>query len=185
MIAPSKSAELASIIDGQVITDQNRVEVCVKGIIRGFPVTLEATKVTYPFGVNYFLETGNFANKQAPAETFKLTITPKYMAGWLSLISRILFFESRGQKVDLDRLDRALRFKYDNASAAKRFVHYAGVSEKILELEKITRFNEVLVNSTAGIYLSQPVNFLALELDLCKEIFMIMAGLGQVLFEAF
>ena len=184
-IIEAKSAELARSIDGQVIVNQTRVEVCVKGIISGFPVTLEATKASYPFGVNYFLETGHFANRQVTPDTFKLTIMPRYMPGWLSLISRILFFESRGQKLNLPQLDQALRFKYNNAIAAKKFAHYPGVAENILELEKIARFNEILINSSAGIYLSQPTSFQSLELALCKEIFTIMAELGQVLFEAF
>jgi hypothetical protein len=184
-IIQAKLAQLAQSIDGQVIANQTRVEVCVKGIIAGFPVTLEATKISYPFGVNYFLETGNFANRQVTPDTFKLTVMPRYMSGWLSLISRVLFFENRGQKLNLPQLEEALRFKYDNAAAAKRFAHYPGVAKNILELEKIARFNEILVNSSAGIYLSQPISFQALELGLCKEIFSIMAELGQVLFEAF
>ena len=97
----AKLIELAQSIDGQVVTNEKRVEICVKGIVAGFPVTLEATKATYPFGVNYFLETGGFSNGQVASESFKLTVTPKYIPGWFSLISRVLFFESRGQKLNI------------------------------------------------------------------------------------
>jgi hypothetical protein len=180
----TKLSELAQMMDGQVIAHPTRGEVCVKGIISGFPITLEAIKATYPFGVSYFLETG-FMNEQVIPHKFKLTITPRYMNGWLSLVSRILFFESRGQKVHHPQLDSALRFKFDNVDVVKSFVQYPEVAEKILQLEKYSHFNEMLINSGAGLYLSQPVNFLSLDLNLCKEIFNVMAGLGQVLFEAF
>ncbi len=181
----AKLAELAQSIDGQVVNNQAGLTVCVKGIVAGFPVALEAIKATYPFGVSYFLETNQFAGKISKPECFKLTIMPKYMQGWLSLVSRILLFESRGQKLNLPELDRALRFQYDNGPEAKRFAHYPGAAQKILDLEKISRCNEMLINSGAGIYLSQPTAFIALDLNVCKEIFIIMAQLGQILFEAF
>jgi len=181
----AKLAELAQHIDGRVIANQTRVAVCVKGIVAGFPITLEAIKVNYPFGVSYFLETNQFASKISKPESFKLTIMPKYMPGWLSIVSRILLFESRGQKLNLPELDRALRFQYDNGPEAKKFAHYPSVAQGILSLEKISHFNEMLINSNAGIYLSQPTAFSALDLNVCKEIFTIMAELGQVLFEAF
>ncbi len=181
----AKLAELAKSIEGQVVPDQRRVEVCIKGIVSGFPVTLEALKVGYPFGVNYFLETSSFAVRQPGQQTFKLTILPKYMQGWLSLISRIFLFEGRGQRLNLPQLDHVLRFKYDNGMLAKKFAHYDNVAEKILALERLSQFNEMLIKSDAGIYLSQPTSFQSLDLELCNRIFVIMAELGQVIFEAF
>jgi hypothetical protein len=181
-----KSSQFAQSIDGRVVLDQDRVEVCIKGFIAGFPITLEAVRATYPFGVNYFLETSNFsATRKSSADSFKLTVLPKYMQGWLSLISRIFLFESRGQKLDLPQLDRSLKFKYDHGAGAKKFAHYPGVSEGILTLEKLTHFNEMLIKSDAGIFLSQPTAFNVIELDSCRQAFALMAELGQVIFEAF
>ena len=47
------------------------MQVCVKGIVSGFPVKLEAIADSYPFGVNYFVETGAFSS-QPPADNSNL-----------------------------------------------------------------------------------------------------------------
>jgi hypothetical protein len=181
----SKLANLAKLIDGQVVSNQVAVQACVKGIVSGFPVTVEAVQANYPFGVSYFMETSHFSSTRIANESFKLTILPKYARGWASIITRFLFFERRGQRIDLPSLDSAFIFKYDNALFAKQFAHYPDVADNIVLLEKLTHFNEMVIKSDAGLYLSQPTSFISLDLDLCQNVLTAMAKLGQVLFEAF
>ena len=180
----TKSDKLAKIIDGQVIYNQMALQICIKGIVNGFPVKLEAINPNYPFGVTYSVETSNFASK-FERENFKLIIIPKYARGKLSIITRFLFFERRGQKIELPSLDLAFIFKYDNGFLAKQFVHYKNVAENIEKLEKQTHFNETIIKSNAGLFLSQPSPFSTLDLNECKGTFDIMAELAQILFEFF
>ncbi len=171
----TKLTELAQIIDGRVVPNQIAMKACVKGIVSGFPVTLEATQTNYPFGVSYFLETSHFSRPNN--ESFKLTILPKYARGWFSFVTRFL--------LDLSILDSTLIFKYDNGNLAKQFAHYPGVANNILLLEKLAHFSEMIIQSNTGLYLSQPTSFSELDLTVCKTVFDTMAKLGQVLFEAF
>src|ERR1700722_971399 len=99
----TKLTNLAQAIEGQVVSNKVAMQVCVKGIVAGFPVTLEAMQTNYPFGVSYFVETNHFS--KAKDQSFKLTILPKYARGWLSHVTRFLFFERRGQNMDLSTLD--------------------------------------------------------------------------------
>ena len=100
-------------------------------------------------------------------------------------MTRFLFFERRGQKLELSDLDSTFICKYDNGALAKAFAQLEGVDKNILLLEKISHFNELVVKSDTGLYLTQPISFNSLELDLCQEIFSLMAKLGEVLFETF
>jgi hypothetical protein len=49
----------------------------------------------------------------------------------------------------------------------------------------MTKFTEVVIRADAGLSLSQPKSFNALDLDICKETFRSLAELGQILFESF
>jgi len=180
----TKLEKLAKIIDGQVVSNQAAVQICIKGIVAGFPVKLEAIQANYPFGVSYFIETSSFSSMSVN-ESFKLVVTPKYARGRLSAITRFLFFERRGQNVDVPALDSALIFKYDNGFLAKQFAHCPNVAANIQALEKQTHFNEMVIKSDAGLYLSQPTPFNVLDLEQCKETFDTLAKLAQVLFEVF
>lgn len=181
----SKLANLAKLIDGQVVSNPVAVQACVKGIVSGFPVKIEAVQINYPFGISYFLETSHFSSSRAATDSFKLTILPKYARGFTSVITRFLFFERRGQKIELPRLDSAFSFKFDNGFFAKQFAHYPDVADKILLLEKLSHFNELVIKSDAGLYLLQPTPLISVDLDLVQSIITTMANLGQVLFEAF
>jgi hypothetical protein len=180
----SKLQKLANLIDGQVILNQPALQICIKGIVAGFPVKLEAVQANYPFGVTYLVETNSFS-KKTNSESFKLVIMPKFARGKLSAITRFLFFERRGQKLDLPILDSNFIFKYDNGILAKGFARQAGAAEAIEKLEKQTHFNEMVIKSNAGLYLSQPTAFNALDIQECKETFMAMTDLAQVLFDSF
>ena len=52
-----KQEAVAGLIDGEVIDDSDRVAVCIKGIVNGFPARLETFMVGFPWSVSYALET--------------------------------------------------------------------------------------------------------------------------------
>ncbi len=87
--------------------------------------------------------------------------------------------------MDLPALDSAFIFKFDHPILAKMFAHHEGVAEIIQKLQEQEHFSEMVINSSAGLYLAQPTPFGALDLEQCKETFNLLANLGQVLFEAF
>lgn len=178
----SKIAKLADMLDGQVVPAQLAMKVCIRGIVAGFPVVLEATGSTYPFGVNYFVDTGCFAGA---SEALKIVIMPKLARGRLSVITRFLFFERRGQKINVPSLDNDFIFKYDNEFLAKKFVQHHGVLDSIKELQQQSHFDEMVIRSKAGITLGQPTPFNALDLDQCLQTFKLLADIAQVLFELF
>ncbi len=178
-----KLTALAQLLEGKVVSNKVAVPVCVKGIISGFPVTVQAVQSAYPFGTSYFLETDSFA--KSTHASFKLTILSKYARGWLSQITRFLFFERRGQTVDIPALDSSMVFKCNNIFLAKEFLHCPNVADDILQLAQLSKFSEMVIQSDAGLYLSQPVSFGELDLDNCQVILQTMAKLGHVLFQAF
>jgi hypothetical protein len=180
----TKAAEFAKLIDGQIVSNQVATEICIKGIVSGFPVKLEAIKGNYPFGVSYSVETGKFSSVVAH-QNFKLVVTPKYAKGRMAAVTRFIFFERRGQKLDLPQLDSAFVFKYDNNILVKQFAQHENVGPNIQALEKQTHFNEMVIKSDAGIYLSQPEPFIALDLKECLNTFRTMTELAQVLFNFF
>ncbi len=180
-----KLAQLGQLLDGQVVSNPVAIKTSVKGIVSGFPVTLEVPQTPYPFGLTYFIETNRFSKSKNNLQSFKLTILPKYARGPLSAITRFLFFEKRGQKIELAEFDSTFICKYDNGQLAKQFVHYPNVANNIFALEKMTQFNELVVKSDLGLYLVQPISFNSLDLSLCQKTFNLMAQLGQVLFESY
>ena len=66
----SKSRSIAQALDGKVVDDSARVAVCIKGSLLGFPATMEAFRPHFPFGVNYYIETGTeYDRKKGELET--------------------------------------------------------------------------------------------------------------------
>ncbi|HEY9785574.1 MAG TPA: hypothetical protein V6D17_09255 [Candidatus Obscuribacterales bacterium] len=182
-----KLQAVANLIEGRVVDDSERVEVCIKGTVLGFPATLEAFRSGFPFGVTYFLEVGVLEDKSAPTsdELLNLTICPRHTRGLYSFIARILLLESKGQPVNDPRVRSNFICSYNTRQEAERFVNYPGVLEKLMRLEHYSKFSELLVRAKAGLCLSQPQSFQSLNLDVCKETFKTMGEIGQVLFEAF
>jgi hypothetical protein len=184
----AKLRALSEILEGRIVTDTNRVEICVKGTMLGFPATLEALRATFPFGVSYFVETnlaGDGANNQPDASALNITIMPRYAKGILSFITRILLFESKGQLIGDKSFDSRYISSFNDTAQAERLLAYPGISDKINELYHLTSFNELLIRVGAGLYLSQPKSFNSLNLDVAKETFRTLAEIGQVLFEDF
>lgn len=181
----AKLRALAEVLEGRVVTDTHRVEVCVKGTMLGFPATLEALRATFPFGCSYFIETNVDKTSQPDPSMLNITIMPRYAKGLLSFITRILLFESKGQSVGDKSFDSRYICSFNDSAQAERLIAYPGITDKINELYHLTGFNELLIRVGAGLYLSQPKSFNSINIDVAKEVFRTLAEIGQVLFEDF
>lgn len=185
----SKAETIATFLDGgKVIDDSGRVAVCIKGMVDGFPATMEAIYPNWPFGVIYTIETNPVsdpANDQPPVGTSTLTVYPRVGRGIASFFTRLLLFESSGMPIGDKRLERVLNFSYDDRSMTERFIHYPGVSEYLLNLESIAKFSELICRFGVGIYLSQPASFNSLDYDVARNTFKTLGAMAKVMNEAF
>jgi hypothetical protein len=183
----TKLTSLAKLLDGRVVSDPKRVEVCIKGAVLGFPATLEAIRTSYPFGVTYFLETNLIEDPSAAyaGQALKLVLTPRYARGILAMLSRIVFFEGRGQKLEIAALDTKFVCSTNLLDSARKFAQYPGIEDKLLKLHKYSNFSELLIKIDAGICLSQPTSFNALDIDIFKEVFRLLGEIGQIIFDNF
>ncbi len=186
-VQTSKLEAVANLIEGRVVDDTDRVEVCVKGTLLGFPVTLEAFRAGFPFGVTFFLEIGDLSDGPKPLDpdALNLTLYPRMTRGLYSFFARLLLLESKGQPIDEPRIKSNFLVSYNNRERAERFVHFPGVLEKVLKLEHYSKFSELVMRTDAGISLSVPQNFNALEMDIVKETFQTIGELGQIMFDNF
>jgi hypothetical protein len=181
-----KSTSMAKLLDGRLVNDSQRVEICIKGAMLGFPATLEAIRANYPFGVTYFLETNIIEDPSAsPVQPLKFVLTPRYARGIFAMLGRILFFEGRGQKLEITGLDSKFICSTNRLDLARRFAQYPGIEDKLSKLHKYSDFSELLIKTDAGISLSQPTSFNALDVDVFKEVFNLLGELGQVIFDNF
>ncbi len=187
----AKLRAVAEIIEGEVIDDSKRVQVCVKGSVLGFPATFEAMRTGFPFGVTYTVEvqerqsTSVFSPDGETASDLNMQILPRYAKGIFGFLTRILLFESKGQKIGERSFDSQFISTFNDFSQAERFIKYPGVMDKVNKLNSFTKFNEIGIRVEAGVYLGQPKSFDSLELDVCRETFCLLGELGQVIFEAF
>ncbi|HEY9774885.1 MAG TPA: hypothetical protein V6C81_14070 [Planktothrix sp.] len=183
----AKMELLAKIIEGRVVHDEDRVQVCIKGTILGFPATIEALNAGWPFGVNYFIETHVIDDPNRPQDPngLKMTFIPRVARGLVQIFARVLLVESRGQRVGDKRLESEFIMTYNNVDEAIRFSQYPGIAEKLKKLHKYSRFSELLVKAESGLWLAQPISFKSLDPDLFRETFKMLGDIGQVLFEAF
>ncbi len=183
----SKANAVSSIIEGRVVDDTRRVEVCVKGTVLGFPATIEAIKTGFPFGVTYYIETKVIDDPgvQPDPNALKMTIFPRYAKGFMGFFARILLFESSGMKVNDKKFDSIFISQFNDRHEAERFVKYPSVMDKLLHLQRYTQFTELIIRANAGVCLSQPKSFKSLDLDVCRDTFQQLGEIGQVLFESF
>lgn len=183
----TKMDTLAKLIDGRVVDQTQRVQVCLKGTVLGFPATLEAINAGWPFGVNYFIETKVIEDPDHPNQegTLKLTILPRVARGLMQIFARILLIEPKGQKVGDNRLEKLFILSYNNADEARRFCQYPGVYEKLVDLHNFSEFSELLIKADSGIWMAQPTNFRALNADHYKQTFKVLGDLGQIMFDIF
>lgn len=182
-----KLEAIAKLIEGRVVDDSDRVEICIKGTLLGFPVTLEAWRAGWPFGVTLFLEINDLAEGPKPVDPDALNMTfyPRMTRGIYSFFARLLLLESKGQPIDEPRIKSNFLVAYNTRDKAERFVHFPGVLEKVLKLEHYAKFSELVVRTDAGISLSIAQNFNSLEMDVAKEAFQCMSEIGQIMFDNF
>jgi hypothetical protein len=156
----SKIEAIAQIIDGRVDQEQTRVAVSIKGIVLGFPATIEALQPTWPFGCMYTIETKVIVDPMRQTDQgFKMSIYPRVGRGIMGLLTKILLFESKGTPIGDRKLESKFNFGVDNQSEGERFIRTTGVAEHINALEEIAKFSEIVIKSDAGIYLAQPTSF--------------------------
>jgi hypothetical protein len=182
-----KQERIAAMIDGKVVPDTGRVAVCVEGVIDGFPAKFEAFQPTWPFGVMYTVETNVVVDPNQPDNrpVAKIQVYPRMGRGFFTIFTRILLFEAKGQPVSNRKLEKQFSFNYDERIIAERFINHPGVAEVIEELDYHSKFSELVIKTDVGVYLAQPTNFNALELDTCKATFDGLTELAEVLFEGF
>ena len=185
----AKKETIADCIDGRIIDDSDRVAVCIKGVVGGFPATLEAIYPSWPFGCMYTVETNTAIDPDRDDDderpSTRMTIYPRVGRGMMSFVTKIVLFETRGMSVSDKRSQDAFNFNYDNKDVADRLLHYPKVSAILMDLDNHAKFSEVVIKTDVGIYLSQPTPFNSLDVDVCRTTFKIMGELGQILFEAF
>lgn len=182
----AKKRAVAEIVEGRVL--ESTMAVLVKGSVLGFPATLQAMSPGWPFGVTYIVETEVIEDPTAAStdkDMLELTVYPRMGRGIWKFFSHILLFEARGMPVRDKSLEEKFVFSHNGAQLAERFVKYPGISDHLLGLEQHARFSELIVRTGAGLVLSQPQSFQALNLDVCRATFRLLGEIGQVIFEAF
>lgn len=180
----AKINAIAEILEGQRVEDAVGLEVCVKGAVLGFPATVQALRAGFPFGVTYVVEVNVLADPKAE-DPLNLTVMPRYATGFFGFLTRIFLLESKGQSVGEKKFDSKFLCSFNQHAVAERFIKYPGITERIEKLYANTKFSELGVKSKAGLYLSQPNNFNASDLDTMRVTLKLMGEIGQVLFEAF
>jgi hypothetical protein len=181
----ARIAAIESFLEGKRVKS-DRVEICIKGVVLGFPAALEAFTPHFPFGLNYAVETKVVEDpSQEELDTLKITLRPRIARGLLAQFFRLLFFEPKGQSVEEARIDSRFVCSYNNGEEAKRFARYPGVAETLVALHRTSEFTDLSIKGDAGLYLAHPVAFDKVDVDQCREIFRLMGVLGQVIFDAF
>ena len=175
------------MLEGRVVHDEKRVQICIKGAVLGFPATLEAIRTGYPFGVGYYLETKvvDDPTSSSKKSALKMTMTPRMVQGLFASMLRLFLLEPKGEKLGVPKLDAAFISTFNEPEIAARFAKYPGVQEKLLELGKVSHFSELLIRTDAGLYLSQQKSFESLDLDICKVTFQLLGDIGQIIFDSF
>ncbi|MBA4078054.1 MAG: hypothetical protein C0508_23700, partial [Cyanobacteria bacterium PR.023] len=102
-----KLQALADLIEGKVVDDSARVEACIKGTVLGFPATIEAMRVSFPFGCSFFLETDvlNENKSKKSSGEFTLTVSHRLVTGFWAKFSRILLVDHTDKPLGMKKFD--------------------------------------------------------------------------------
>lgn len=183
----AKLQALAELIEGKVVDDTNRVEACIKGTVIGFPATIEALRVSFPFGCSFFIETDvlNENKKNKSSGEFTLTISHRLVTGFWAKFSRILLVDHSDKSLGIKKFDSEYIAQTNDNDQALRFVQYPSMIDKLLLLSQYTNFTELHVRSGFGVVLVLPTSIEKLDLDTARETFRVFGEIAQVVFEAF
>lgn len=177
---------VANLIDGAVVDDSDRVAICIKGSVNGFPTQLEAFMATWPFSVTYMIQTKVIEDPLCnPLEQAKITMSPRLGQGFFSFFAHVFLFEAKGMDVNDKKLERKFIVSYDNRDAALRIIKYPGIADILLSLESDCKLKEMVIKTDGGLYMTQGVNFRSLDLDLCQATLNYMGQIAQVLSQLF
>lgn len=177
-----KQHDVASLFEGEVMDESDRVAVSVKGYVEGFRAQLRAFAVDWPFDVSYIIETTDVPEEH---EQSKIVVVPRMGRGLWSFLSHIFLFESKGMSVNDKRLEKKLVFSYDYRDTALRLIKYPGVPDILAVLEEDCHMKELVIKTDTGICFTQGTNFKSLDLDLCQATFNYLGQLAKVMNELF
>jgi hypothetical protein len=181
-----KQRDIAGLIDGEAVDDSDRVAVCIKGTVEGFPAQLEAFMPGWPFGVTYVIQTKVMEDPHNQnSGGSKITILPRIGRGFMSFFAHVFLFESKGMYVNDRDLEKKLIFSYEYRDEALRLIKYPGIPDILLTLESDCKLKEMIIKTGAGIYFSQGVSFRDLDADLCRATFGYLGQIARVMGDMF
>ncbi len=185
---PGKQNAVAKLINGEVIDDTDRVAVCIKGVVNGFPAQFDAFMTGWPFSVTYIVESRvveSGSDQRDAEDCAKISIVPRFGQGFWSIFSKIFLFESKGMSVGDRRLEKKMIFSYDLREPALRLIKYPGIPEILQVLEEDCKMKEMMMKTNAGIIFTQSANFEELDLDMCQATFNYLSQIAKVMSEIF
>lgn len=180
-----KQEAFAHLIEGKVVDDSQRVEVCIKGTVLGFRATIEATKASFPFGTNFFVETNVLEGSKFDAPSFAITVVPRVAKGILGIFTRMLLLDSHDSPIGMKAFDDVLLANGNDQGAMHRFLYYPGLADKIITLHNCSSFSEFHVQGGQGLVLNCPTSFNAFNFDAARETLALLGPIAQTLFEVF
>ncbi|MBI5176190.1 MAG: hypothetical protein SFV17_11735 [Candidatus Obscuribacter sp.] len=178
-----KKKNFATIVDGKVVDDSERVAVCIKGSVLGFPATIEAIKPDFPFGTSFYLETDVLHEHQGTKPSFTIVVTPKVAKGLSGFLGRLLLIDAHERPTGIKVFDSELLAHSEDLDICHRFIGYPGMAEKLRDLQRFNGFREFHIQGGKGLCLICPTNFKGLSYDVARETLQVMATIAQVLFE--
>ena len=186
MVSQAKIETVCRMLEGRLDPD-SPCQVFVKGTVLGFPAILQAFVAHWPFGVTYILETKVIDDPDSTTDkdALDMSIVPRLARGPFHNVTRFAFFEASGMQIGDKRVQNHFIISANNKIEASRFISYPEVFDKLLRLEKMSRFTEVTIKANAGLAVSQAKSFNSLDLDTAREVFKVMGELGQIMFESF
>ncbi|MBP7863732.1 hypothetical protein KA183_18755 [bacterium] len=165
-------------------------DLVLKGKRGEYDITLTVFKPFFPFGVGYMISFGDEENQESDvdsdtSQSLKLTVTPRFAKGLMSIFGRLFLFESKGLPVQDGKFESRFITTYNEKELMQAYFNAPGVKKTIWDLSMKQEFNELVINSEMGIYLYQPQSFNYLAVEKCEQTFDAMQILCDSLQEVF
>ena len=181
----NKIEAICKIIDGRVIEDEKPSALLIRGLVYGFPATLEVVAPIWPFGVIYYIETNLIDDPDKQVESSLITIRPRMVSGILGFIGRLLLINPGGQKIGEKKIDNKYILSFDHKNNAERLLFYPGLINIVDKIQLECHFSELVVNLANGVFLQQPTTFNKLNIDVVRESYKNLGAIAQIIVEAF